>query len=161
MDFSKLKDQPLFNVVLVEPEIPTNTGNIGRICVGTQSHLHLVEPLGFEISDKRVKRAGLDYWPYLNLTIHPSYSQWQNKVKDQSRVFYLTKKGKTPIYQVAFQPGDWLVFGKEAEGLPEDLIIAHSEQTLTIPHTKNIRSFNLSNAVSMVVSEGMRQILGP
>jgi len=149
---------PLFNIVLLEPEIPSNTGNIGRTCVGTGSHLHLIEPLGFELSDKRVKRAGLDYWPDLSLTVYPNFEAWLAAVPDPSRIFYLTTKVDKTIYHTQFKRGDWFVFGKETKGLPEDLIFSNQEQALTIPHTDKIRSFNLSNAVSMILGEGIRQI---
>ncbi|MEZ4870769.1 MAG: tRNA (cytidine(34)-2'-O)-methyltransferase [Bdellovibrionales bacterium] len=154
-------DKPMFNVVLVEPEIPSNTGNIGRTCVGTNSSLHLIEPLGFELSDKRVKRAGLDYWPNLDLHIHADFSTWFEKVPDKTRIFYLSTKAKKTIYDMPFQQGDWVVFGKETKGLPEELIFSNESQALTIPHTDKIRSFNLANSVGMVLSEGMRQIYRP
>ncbi|MDB4297741.1 tRNA (cytidine(34)-2'-O)-methyltransferase [Flavobacteriaceae bacterium] len=147
-----------FNVVLVTPQIPNNTGNIGRLCVGTHSNLHLVKPLGFEITDSRVKRAGLDYWDKLNLTYHDNFDALLATVPDQSRMFFLSARSKASIYDVKLQEGDWLVFGKEAEGLPEEIKNQFPEQQVTIPFPGEIRSFNLGNAVAMILSEGLRQL---
>lgn len=147
-----------FKVVLVEPEIPNNTGNIGRTCIGMWSELHLVEPLGFDIDDKAVKRAGLDYWPELELFRYENLECWLEQVSNPTRVFYFTTKVDRPFYDISFQQGDTFVFGKETKGLPEDLLKKYPEQCVTIPFVGPIRSFNLSNAVSMVLSEGMRQL---
>ena len=147
-----------FNVVLVEPEIPQNTGNIGRICAGSYSHLHLVEPLGFDLSDKQVKRAGLDYWPGLQWSRHTSLEAWRVTVKDYRRVFFFSTKGVKPYYETRFQKGDVFVFGKETQGLPENLLEEYKEQVLTIPFPGKIRSFNLANAVAMTLGEGLRQL---
>ncbi|MBT4763118.1 MAG: tRNA (cytidine(34)-2'-O)-methyltransferase [Bdellovibrionaceae bacterium] len=149
---------PIFNVVLLEPEIPSNTGNIGRTCVGTQSMLHLVKPYAFELTDKRLKRAGLDYWPNLKWQTYENLEELMSKVPDQSRVFYLTTKTQQTIYDVQFQKGDWLVFGKETKGLPEELLELHKENCLTIPMAGPVRSFNLSNAACVTVFEGVRQL---
>ena len=148
----------LFNVVLVHPEIPSNTGNIGRTCVGLRSSLHLVEPLGFEINNKQLKRAGLDYWPYLKYKI---YSQWEDVKKQFSgkRVFYLSTKGKTSIYEGRFKKGDWFVFGSESKGLGSLLLDLKKEEVLTIPVPGSIRSLNLANAVSITVFEAYRQVM--
>ncbi|MCL4141810.1 UNVERIFIED_CONTAM: hypothetical protein GTU68_001836 [Idotea baltica] len=148
---------PFFNIVLVEPEIPNNTGNIGRLCVGTSSHLHLVHPLGFEISDSRVKRAGLDYWPQLKLTHHDSLSEALQGVGEEESVYFLSSHAKHSLYSAVFNPGDWLVFGKESVGLPKGLVNENVDRALRIPFPGEVRSFNLSNAVSMVLGEGMRQ----
>jgi tRNA (cytidine/uridine-2'-O-)-methyltransferase len=155
----KLTD-PFFNIVLVEPEIPNNTGNIGRTCVGTHSHLHLVGKLGFQIDDKQLRRAGLDYWPDLSWTHHQTWDEWWTHVKDPSRVFYFSKKANKSLFEAEFKRGDWIVFGKETKGLDEALLESCDAQSLTIPMYGPIRSLNLSNAVSVVVYEGVRQ-LGP
>lgn len=147
-----------FNVVLVEPEIPANTGNIGRTCVGTFSHLHLIGPLGFEIDDKQVKRAGLDYWPHLDLTYYPSRQDWWKKVEDPSRVFFLSTKAKKSVFQQELQKGDWLVFGKETKGLSPEILSEFPDQVLGIPMPGQIRSLNLATSVAVVLFEGLRQI---
>lgn len=147
-----------FNVVLVEPEIPANTGNIGRTCVGTFSHLHLIGPLGFEIDDKQVKRAGLDYWPHLDLTYYPSRLEWWEKVTDPSRVFFLSTKAKKSIYHQELRAGDWLVFGKETKGLAPEILSEFPDQVLGIPMPGQIRSLNLATSVAVVLFEGLRQI---
>lgn len=147
----------LFNVVLVHPEIPSNTGNIGRTCVGLSSRLHLVKPLGFEINDKQLKRAGLDYWPHLKYTVH---SKWEDVQKQSSRerVFYLSTKGQKSIYDCRFKKGDWFVFGSESKGLGSLLFNLKEEEVLTIPVPGSIRSLNLANAVSITIFEAYRQI---
>lgn len=147
-----------FNVVLVNPQIPNNTGNIGRLCVGMYCTLHLVKPLGFEIDDTRVKRAGLDYWPKLNLVFHESFEEFLATVPNKDRMFFLSARSTQSIYQTQLQQGDWLVFGKEAEGLPESIKNQFPNQQVTIPFPGEIRSFNLGNAVAMVLGEGMRQL---
>lgn len=147
-----------FNVTLVEPEIAANTGNIGRTCVGSFSKLHLIHPLGFEITDKRLKRAGLDYWPNLELQHHDSFTNWFETVPDKKRVFYFTTKTDRAYYDVDYQPGDYLVFGKETKGLPEAFLQEHADQCVTIPFPGEVRSFNLSNAVAMALGEGLRQL---
>lgn len=147
-----------FNIVLVEPEIPANTGNIGRTCVGTHSRLHLVMPFAFDLSDKRLKRAGLDYWPDLEYFVHDSYNDWWDQVPDKSRVFFFTTKVKQAFYDIEYRPGDWLVFGKETKGLDEAIIQQNRQQAVTIPFPGKVRSFNLSNTVSMALCEGMRQL---
>src|SRR5207245_6248706 len=111
----------MFNVVLIEPEIPPNTGNVGRLCLATQSTLHLVKPLGFLLEDRQLKRAGLDYWNEIDLRIWDSFAQLQSKQGPSSRYFLLTTKTKRAYYEVRFKPGDFLVFGRETRGLPEDL----------------------------------------
>lgn len=147
-----------FNIVLVEPEIPQNTGTIGRTCVGAWSKLHLIEPLGFDISDKSLKRAGLDYWPDLDWSRYASYEDWDREPKDPNRVFYFTTKTTKSFYDVQYQPGDYFVFGKETKGLGPEILSKHESQAVTIPFPGKIRSFNLSNAVSMVLGEGLRQL---
>jgi tRNA (cytidine/uridine-2'-O-)-methyltransferase len=152
-------ENPNFNIVLVEPEIPNNTGSIGRTCVGTACRLHLVGKLGFDISDKAVKRAGLDYWEKLDLVQHATLSDWKATVPDQSRVFYFSKKARRSYFDVKYQVGDSFVFGKETWGLDEGLLRENEEQTLRIPLWGPIRSLNLSNAASIVIFEAMRQVV--
>ncbi len=148
-----------FHVVLVEPEIPNNTGNIGRTCVATKSSLHLVEPLGFDISNKQLRRAGLDYWPHLTWKM---YSSWQNCKKAISsppdRIFYFSTKGQRSIYDSSFRKGDWFVFGKETKGLGDQMLKENREQTVALPMLGAVRSLNLANAVAITLYEGLRQI---
>jgi tRNA (cytidine/uridine-2'-O-)-methyltransferase len=150
---------PNFHIVLIEPEIPNNTGSIGRTCVGTACRLHLVGRLGFDISDRAVKRAGLDYWENLDLQRHQDTSAWRRQVPDPARVFYFSKKAKKDLFDVKFQKGDWLVFGRETVGLDESLLREMEEQTVRIPQWGPIRSLNLSNAVSIAIYEAMRQVI--
>ena len=151
---------PLLNVVLVCPEIPYNTGNIGRTCVGYHSCLHLVEPLGFEISDRRLKRAGLDYWPSLNYKVYAHWEEMKTQLENR-RVFYLSTKGQNSIYNCRFKRGDWLVFGSESKGLNFLLPRLEQKQILTIPFPGPVRSLNLSNAVAITIFEAYRQISRP
>ena len=148
---------PRFNIVLVNPEIPNNTGNIGRLCVGSESHLHIIKPMGFEITDSRVKRAGLDYWPDLQLTIHENFEEFLMKVEDPSRMFFFTTKAVRAYYHNNFQEGDWLIFGKESKGLDQETVEKYKDQLVKIPFGGKVRSFNLSNAVAMALGEGIRQ----
>ena len=146
-------------IVLVNPQIPPNTGNIARSCAATQTELHLVAPLGFEISDRYLKRAGLDYWGYVDLHIHES---WQNFVTLQQsrggRCLSFSARGKISYAQFQFQPGDWLLFGSETTGLPPE-IIATSDAALYIPmKEKKVRSLNLSVSVTIGLFESLRQL---
>ena len=150
-------EQLNFNVVLVNPEIPNNTGCIGRTCVATQSRLHLIKPLGFEISDARVKRAGLDYWNDLEIQFHESFDAWYEQVADKNRVFFFTSRTESSFYKHTLQTGDWLVFGKESTGLGESLLSRFESQLVRLPFPGKVRSFNISNAVAMAVGEGLRQ----
>jgi len=145
----------MFNVVLVEPEIPPNTGNVGRLCLATKAKLHLVQPLGFKIDDRQLQRAGLDYWKEVNLELWPSLVALQNAQVD-ARYFFLSTKGTRAYYDEAFQPGDFLVFGRETKGLPEPLLEANRERLLTIP-MHGTRSLNLATAVAIVLFEAVRQ----
>lgn len=145
------------NVVLIEPEIPSNTGNIGRTCVGLNAHLHLVGDMGFTLTDRRLKRAGLDYWPHLTFTHHSSVEAWRGKVSDPTRVFYFTTKSPNSFYKTTFKPGDWLVFGKETKGLNPEIWKESPQQALTIPMTGPIRSLNLATSVAIVLFEASRQ----
>lgn len=146
------------NIVLVHPQIPNNTGNIGRLCVGCHAKLHLVKPLGFEITDARVKRAGLDYWKDLDITIHKSFDDLLGLIKDQERMFLLSARADKSIYHTNYKEGDWLLFGKEAEGLSAEIQEKYTNQLRTIPFPGPIRSFNLGNAVAMVLGECLRQL---
>jgi len=150
---------PLCRVVLVEPLIPENTGNVSRTCVGTGAELHLVEPMGFELTASRVQRAGLDYWKDLAWCQHRSYAEWRKTVVAKSRRVFLIETGATKtIYDVEFQRGDWIVFGKETSGLDQAILTADDAPTiLSIPMPGTTRSLNLSNAVAIVVFEILRQ----
>ena len=145
----------MFNVVLVEPEIPPNTGNIGRLCLATGSTLHLVEPLGFSIDDRELKRAGLDYWKEVDVRLWNSFAELQARESEQ-RIFFLTTKSDRAYYNVNFRAGDFLVFGRETKGLPESLLAAHRDELLTIP-MRGTRSLNLATAVGIVLFEAVRQ----
>ena len=147
----------MINIVLVEPEIPQNTGNIARTCACTGSALHLVRPFGFEISDRTVKRAGLDYWDKVNITYYDSLSDFLEKHKGD-KLFYLTTKAKKSIYDVEDYPDDcYLLFGKETKGLPEELIYSDYENAVRIPMIGELRSLNLANSVAIVFYETLRR----
>ena len=147
----------MLNIVLVEPEIPNNTGNIGRLCVGTESRLHLIKPYGFEITDKNLKRSGLDYWVHLDWKEYNNVEEWIAQIPDKSRVFLMSSHASKSIYEAVFQDEDWLVFGKESVGLSQE-VLAQFENHLTIPMSKLIRSYNIANSVSFVLGEAKRQI---
>jgi len=144
------------NIVLVEPEIPQNTGNIVRTCAATGARLHIVKPMGFEIDDKKLKRAGLDYWHFLNIQYYENLDDFFDKNKD-GRFFYLSSKGTASYTDVKFSDGDFLLFGKETKGLPEKLLIDHPERAIRIPMISDARCLNLSNSVAIVVYEALRQ----
>ena len=146
------------NIVLIEPEIPNNTGNIGRLALASGSNLHLVKPLGFEITDARLKRAGLDYWQHLNLHYYDSIEDFFNKNKNANMVF-LSSHGNQKHWEIPFNENQFLVFGKESVGLPKSIIESHSDKLYKIPiYNKEARSLNLANAVSIVIYEGLRQL---
>lgn len=147
----------MLNIVLVEPEIPNNTGNIGRLCVGTNSRLHLIHPFGFVINDKNLKRSGLDYWVHLDVTEYQNIEEWIHTIPNVSRVFMMSSHASKSIYENQFQDGDWLVFGKESVGLSQE-VMARFENHLTIPMSNLIRSYNIANSVAFVVGEARRQI---
>ncbi len=147
----------MLNIVLIEPEIPNNTGNIGRLCVGTESRLHLIHPFGFEITDKNLKRSGLDYWVHLEWFQYQNVDEWVAQIPDQSRVFLMSSHATKSYLEPHFQDGDWLVFGKESVGLSE-YVLNKFENHLTIPMSKLIRSYNIANSVAFVVGEAKRQI---
>ena len=146
----------MFNVVLIEPEIPPNTGNIGRLCLATGSTLHLVMPLGFSTDDRELKRAGLDYWKEVDVRTWDSFGELQRTQGASVRYFFLTTKSDRAYYDVCFQSGDFLVFGRETKGLPEALLAANPTQLLTIP-MRGTRSLNLATAVAIVLFEAVRQ----
>ncbi len=146
------------NIVLIEPEIPNNTGNIGRLALATGSRLHLVKPFGFEIDDKRLKRAGLDYWPHISLFIYESLDDFYLKHKDKNLV-YFSSHGEKTHWSIDYKDNMFLVFGKESVGLPKEIIDANTDNLYKIPlFSPHIRSLNLANAVSIAVYEGLRQI---
>lgn len=145
------------NVVLVEPEIPSNTGNVARTCVAVKGHLHLVGPLGFEITDKQVKRAGLDYWSYLRLTYYSDWLQFA-ALNPSPRMFFFSKKAKRSYWDAQFQNNDYFIFGPETRGLDEKFLDFHSPFCLQIPMYGNVRSLNLSNSVAIVAYEACRQL---
>jgi tRNA (cytidine/uridine-2'-O-)-methyltransferase len=152
------KSETLFNVVLVEPEIPNNTGNIGRTCVGLWSKLHLIGPLGFSIDDKQLKRAGLDYWQHLDTAYYQAWSAFEKTVPDRERLFVFETGGSQTLFEAQFQAGDYLVFGRETKGISEDLRARYSDRIFSIPFPGHIRSFNLANTVAMVMCEAFRQV---
>ncbi len=146
----------MFNIVLIEPEIPQNTGNIVRTCAATGCRLHLVRPLGFEVSDKYLKRAGLDYWKDAEIFYYDSFEEVKNANPDAA-FYYFTTKGLNRHSDAHFKKGDFLVFGKETRGLPEELLKANREFCLRIPMIGETRSLNLSNSVAVAVYEALRQ----
>jgi tRNA (cytidine/uridine-2'-O-)-methyltransferase len=144
------------HIVLVEPEIPANTGNISRTCVVTGSSLHLIKPLGFSVDDKHLKRAGLDYWDYLDIHYYDSFQELKDKYPD-NRFFFATTKAERRYCDFSFKPDDFLVFGKETAGLPLDLLKANWQNCMRIPMGKHLRSLNLSNSVAIILYEALRQ----
>ncbi len=146
----------MFNIVLVEPEIPQNTGNIVRTCAATGSRLHLVRPLGFEVTDKYLKRAGLDYWKDAEIFYYDGFGEVLKKFPD-GRFYYFTTKARKNYCDAQLKEGSFLVFGKETKGLPEELLKAHKEECVRIPMIGETRSLNLSNSVAIAVYEGLRQ----
>jgi len=147
----------MLQVVLVEPEIPPNTGNIARLCLATDATLHLVRPLGFSIDDKALRRAGLDYWKETRGVLWDSYEELR-AAHPEGRFWLLTTKTDRIYHTARFEPGDFLVFGRETRGLPEFVLAAHPEAQLTIPMTSKTRSLNLATAVAIVLFEGVRQL---
>ena len=138
------------NIVLHEPEIPANTGNIGRTCVATGTRLHLIKPLGFDISDKAVRRAGLDYWPKLDVTVYESYEDFLEK-NPGAKIYYATTKGPQTYVDVQYEEDCFIMFGKESAGIPEDILYDNQETAVRIPMINDIRSLNLSNSVAIVL----------
>jgi tRNA (cytidine/uridine-2'-O-)-methyltransferase len=145
------------NVVLLEPEIPQNTGNISRTCAATGSSLHMIKPFGFELSDKHLKRAGLDYWQYLDVHYYDSWQDFYDKNKGKGNFYFMSTKGQKVYSDAKFTDGDFVIFGKESHGLPEPLLKENYDSTLRIPMLGNLRSLNLSNSVALTVYEALRQ----
>ena len=146
----------MFNVVLVEPEIPPNTGNVGRLCLATRSTLHLVRPFGFSLDDRQLRRAGLDYWDDVSLQLWDSFETLQRAQSASARYFFLTTKTRRPYHNVNFRADDFLVFGRETKGLPSRLLAANTNSCITIP-MHGTRSLNLATAVAIVLFEAVRQ----
>lgn len=153
-------------LVLFQPEIPPNTGNVARTCAATQSELHLIEPLGFEISDRTLKRAGLDYWPWVSLHRHACWASFrQHQQRQGGRLLALSRHGSQPYTELRYRPDDWLLFGRETSGLPSE-VVAEADHCLAIPmpgsvdHGGGVRSLNLATAAGVVLFEALRQI-GP
>ena len=147
------------NIVYVEPEIPPNTGNIARTCAATDTRLHLVKPLGFSLDDRHLKRAGLDYWPYVDIEIHESLQDFMEKYGNR-RLWLATTKGSSLYTEVNFSDEDFIMFGKETKGLPEALINEYTDRTIRIPMSASTRSrsFNLSNSANIILFEALRQL---
>ena len=146
----------MFNIVLVEPEIPPNTGNVGRLCLATKSTLHLIKPLGFSLEDRQLKRAGLDYWEDVDLKVWDSLDALIKLKRPEERSYFVTTKTTRAYWDVKFEPGDFLVFGRETKGLPESLLAANESRCVTIPMA-DTRSLNLATAVGIVLFEAVRQ----
>jgi len=147
------------NVVLIEPEIPQNTGSIGRLCLATGTTLHLVEPLGFEITDAHLRRAGLDYWEHLTVIRHKSVEAFFEQLPADAPKVFLSKKAGHTVFEWKYEPGTYLIFGKETAGLPDWILNRYPTETMRIPmYDARVRSLNLSNAVSIVVYEAIRQL---
>ncbi len=146
----------MLNIVLHEPEIPQNTGNIGRTCVATGTRLHLIEPLGFSISDKAVKRAGMDYWEHLDVTVYEDYEDFCKR-NPGAKVYMATTKGPNVYSDVSYEPDCYIMFGKESGGIPEEILVNNQENAIRIPMNPEIRSLNLANSVAIVLYEALRQ----
>ena len=146
----------MFHIVFVEPEIPGNTGNIARTCAATGAKLHLVRPLGFNIDDKTVKRAGLDYWQYVDVVYWENFEELE-RAFPEGKFYFFTTKARACYTDMKYCDGDFLVFGRETKGLPESLLISHPRSCVRIPMLGELRSLNLSNSVAIAVYEGLRQ----
>ena len=144
------------NIILHQPEIPANTGNIGRTCVATGTSLHLIEPLGFRIGEKELKRAGMDYWDKLNVTRYVNFEEFKQKHPD-AKIWMATTKAKHVYTDVEFGPDDFIMFGKESAGIPEEILVDYEDTCIRIPMLSEIRSLNLSNSVAIVLYEALRQ----
>ena len=144
------------NIVLFEPEIPANTGNIGRTCVATGTRLHLIEPLGFRLNEKSIKRAGMDYWEHLDVTRYINFEDFLEKNPD-AKIYMATTKGQHVYTEVNYEPDCYIMFGKESAGIPEEILIKHPDNCIRIPMLSEIRSLNLSNSVAVVLYEALRQ----
>ena len=146
----------MLNIVLYEPEIPYNTGNIGRTCVATNSKLHLIKPLGFSLDQKEIKRAGLDYWPKLNLSVYENYEDFLVK-NNHPKVWLSTTKAHKIYTDADFRDGDYIMFGPESRGIPEEILVEHEPECIRIPMYGEERSINLCNSVAIVLFEALRQ----
>lgn len=146
----------MMNIVLLEPEIPANTGNIGRTCVAAGAKLHLIEPLGFSINEKAVKRAGLDYWDRLDVTVYESFNDFLDK-NPGAKIYMATTKAKHVYSDVKYEEDAFIMFGKESAGIPEEILLHNEENCIRIPMIGDIRSLNLSNSVAIVLYEAIRQ----
>lgn len=146
----------MLNIVLYEPEIPANTGNIGRTCVATGTRLHLIEPLGFRLDEKSLRRAGMDYWKDLDVTTYINYEDFLKK-NPGAKIYMATTKGQKVYTEMRYEPDCYIMFGKESAGIPEEILVQHKEQCLRIPMIGDIRSLNLGNSVAVVLYEALRQ----
>ena len=146
----------MMNIVLFEPEIPQNTGNIGRTCVATGTRLHLIGPMGFQITEKAVKRAGMDYWKYLDVTEYDGYEDFLEK-NPGAKIYMATTKAKQRYTDVSYEEYCYIMFGKESAGIPEEILINHPDTCIRIPMNPDIRSLNLSNSAAIVLYEALRQ----
>ena len=146
----------MLNIVLFEPEIPQNTGNIGRTCVATNTRLHLIEPLGFRLNDKTLKRAGMDYWADLDVTRYDDFNDFMER-NPGAKIYMATTKAPNVYTEVNYEPDCYIMFGKESAGIPEEILVHHKENSIRIPMVGDIRSLNLSNSVAIVLYEALRQ----
>ncbi|MBR0545839.1 MAG: tRNA (uridine(34)/cytosine(34)/5-carboxymethylaminomethyluridine(34)-2'-O)-methyltransferase TrmL [Treponema sp.] len=144
------------NIVLFEPEIPANTGNIGRTCVATGTRLHLIEPLGFRLNEKSIKRAGMDYWEHLDVTRYINFEDFLEK-NPGAKIYMATTKGQHVYTEVNYEPDCYIMFGKESAGIPEEILVKNPDTCIRIPMLSEIRSLNLSNSVAVVLYEALRQ----
>ena len=146
----------MLNIVLLEPEIPANTGNIGRTCVATNTRLHLIEPLGFKLNEKALKRAGMDYWADLDVTTYIDFKDFQEK-NPGVRLYMATTKAPKVYTEVHYEPDCYIMFGKESAGIPEEILVEHQEDCVRIPMDGDIRSLNMGNSVAVILYEALRQ----
>lgn len=146
----------MLNIVLLEPEIPANTGNIGRTCVATGSRLHLIEPLGFQLDEKQIRRAGLDYWKDLDYVVYPNFEAFL-KQNSGAKIYMATTKARQVYTEVSYEPDCYLMFGKESAGIPEEILMDYRDTCVRIPMFGEIRSLNLSNSVAIMLYEALRQ----
>lgn len=146
----------MLNIVLFEPEIPANTGNIGRTCVATNTRLHLIEPLGFRLDEKSLKRAGMDYWKDLDVTTYIDFDDFLEK-NPNAKIYMATTKAPNVYTDVSYEPDCYIMFGKESAGIPEEILVHHKENSIRIPMVGDIRSLNLGNSVAVVLYEALRQ----
>ena len=148
----------MFNLVLIEPEIPPNTGNVGRLALATGSKLHLVKPLGFSIDDRQLRRAGMDYWKNVDVKLWENLDEFERELAPSTRRFLFSTKAQNPYWQIRFLSQDYLIFGRETKGLPESMLARHADNSFRIPMRPEARSLNLATAVAIVLFEGVRQL---